>query len=234
MRIAILSDIHSNLQALRRALELVEKLRADEIYCLGDIVGYGGNPNECVDLVRRRASRCVLGNHDLAAVNTSHANHLDKHGNVAALWTHKVLTEGNKEYLSSLPFVFEETDLATLVHATPGTPELWKRIDSLEDAGAHFGSFETPLCFTGHSHIPFICGEDLRTFQVKRGLRFLINVGSVGQPRDQNPQLSFGCFDTEEWTFENIRAKYDIVESAKAIREAGLPAVLAERLFLGV
>ncbi|MBI4548196.1 MAG: metallophosphoesterase family protein [Ignavibacteriae bacterium] len=233
MRISILSDIHSNYEALVKALSLADQLRTDEIYCLGDIVGYGGSPNECVHLIQKRASKCVIGNHDLAAVDTSHARCFTKHGTVAAEWTHKILTKENLDYLSSLPYT-SELELLTLVHANPAKPQDWGYISSLEDALPQFAHFKTPLCFIGHSHIPFVCGEDLKTLYFKKDLRFIINVGSVGQPRDGNPQLSFGILDTETRTYENIRSDYDVASAAQTIIDHGLPRFLADRLFLGV
>ena len=233
MRISILSDIHSNSQALVKALSVSDKLRVDEIYCLGDIVGYGGSPNECVNLIRQRASKCVLGNHDLAALDSSHAQHFTKHGKIAAEWTHEVLTRENLNYLSALPYT-NELELLTLVHANPAEPQDWGYIVSLEDARPQFAHFKTPLCFIGHSHVPFVCGEDLKTLYLKKDLRFIINVGSVGQPRDGNPQLSFGILDTENWTFKNIRADYNVEAAAQTIIDNGLPRLLADRLFLGI
>lgn len=233
MRIAIISDIHSNLQALIKALSLIDELNVDEIYCLGDIVGYGGNPNECVDLIRSRALQCVLGNHDLAAVDTLQAEGFTRQGRIAAEWTHGVLTPENTEFLSKLPYRIEIPP-ATLVHASPSDPELWSYVLSLEDAAPQFEHFTTPLCFIGHSHVASVCGEDLKTFSLKTGVRFLVNVGSVGQPRDGNPQLSFGLLDTEAWTHQTFRADYDVRGAAHAILQNGLPAALANRLFRGV
>lgn len=233
MRIAILSDIHSNYEALTKALSLVEDEQVDEIYCLGDIVGYGARPNECVELIRTRASQIVLGNHDLAAVDTSEARYFTRHGRTAVEWTNKILTEENAAYLSKLPYRIE-TELITLVHANPAAPEQWEYIVNLEDTEPQFEHFRSSLCFIGHSHIPFVCGEDLKTFEVTQGTRFLINVGSVGQPRDGNPQLSFGLLNTEAWTYRNIRADYDIKNAAQAILDNGLPRFLADRLFRGV
>ena len=233
MRIAIVSDIHSNLQALTKALELIDGLKVDAIYCLGDIVGYGGNPNECINLVRERISKCVLGNHDLAAVDTSQAEGFTRHGKIAAEWTHGVLTAENTEYLSKLSYRIEIPP-ATLVHANPSAPELWNYVFSLQDAGPQFERFTTPVCFIGHTHVPSLCGEDLRTFSLTKSVRFLINVGSIGQPRDHNPQLSFGLLDSDAWTYENVRAAYDIQGAAQAILDSGLPRPLAKRLFSGV
>lgn len=233
MRIAILSDIHSNLQALTKALEVIDDSGVERIYCLGDIVGYGANPNECVELVRSRAAASVMGNHDLAVVDAEQAEFLDAHGRAAAEWTRRLLSPENHEFLSRLPFL-ERIEHATLVHSAPAEPSAWKRIGTLEDARPQFAHFDTPLCFIGHTHVPFVCGEDLRTMEVRRGMKFLVNVGSVGQPRDGEPRLSFGVFDDAVWEYRNMRVEYDIAGSAEAIRRAGLPVGLANRLSRGV
>jgi predicted phosphodiesterase len=232
MRVAILSDIHSNLQALTKAFALIDRSGIDEVYCLGDIVGYGANPNECIALVRERCKFCVLGNHDLAALDTSGAQYFTKPGRSAAEWTHEVLTAENAEFLRSLPYCVQAGDL-TLVHASPQEPAQWEYVLSLPIAQKQFAAFTTVLCMIGHTHVPSVCGENLRTVVFKKGMRFLINVGSVGQPRDGNSQLSFGIFDSDEWSYQNIRHDYDINGAARAILNQGLPAVLASRLFLG-
>ncbi|MBX2990034.1 MAG: metallophosphoesterase family protein [Bacteroidetes bacterium] len=232
MRVAILADIHSNLQALAKAFSIIDRSRIDEIYCLGDIVGYGANPNECLGLIRERCTLTVLGNHDLAAIDTSVAHYFTKPGRIAAEWTHSVLTPDNIDFLKSLPYSTAK-EQATLVHASPHEPEQWTYVSSLVLAQKQFPAFATPLCFIGHTHIPFVCGENLKTFSLKKDMRFLINVGSVGQPRDGNPQLSFGMFDSDSWSYQNIRSEYDIDGAAKAILAKGLPTVLAKRLSLG-
>lgn len=233
MRIAVISDIHSNIQALTKALSIIDERAVDAIYCLGDIVGYGGNPNECVDLIRERTSLCVLGNHDLAAIDPAHAEYFSKPGRIAIEWTHNALSPGSLQFLSSLPY----TALAnpcTLVHAGPLDPEQWQYVLSLQVAKLQFPAFKTQLCFIGHTHVPAVCGEDLKTFVLKADKRFLINVGSTGQPRDGNPQLSFGLLDTDAWKYENVRANYDIDKAAQSIRGQGLPSTLATRLYQGV
>ncbi len=233
MHVAVISDIHSNLQALTQALSAIDGRGADAIYCLGDIVGYGGNPNECVELIRERASLCVLGNHDLAAIDPSSAEFFSRPGRIAIEWTHSVLTPANLQYLSSLPYTASASP-CTLVHAGPLDPEQWQYVLSLQVAKLQFPAFTTRLCFIGHTHVPAVCGEDLKTFVLKKEKRFLINVGSVGQPRDGNPQLSFGLLDTNAWKYENVRAHYDIDKAAEAIRNQGLPSTLASRLYQGV
>ena len=232
MRFAILSDIHSNLQALQRALKLIAQLRVDEIHCLGDIVGYGGNPNECVALVRENCSKAVKGNHDLATVDLSHSAFHPEAAKAANTWTFRTLTEENHRYLAWLPFRYAGTD-HTLVHSSPESPFDWRYVGSLDAAARQFPNFSTSVCFIGHTHVPSVLGEDLQTFILRREMKFLINVGSVGQPRDGNPQLSFGIFDSEAWTYENIRSDYDIGGAAEAIIRAGLPPILARRLETG-
>ena len=232
MRIAILSDIHANLPALTKALELIKAKGADEIWCLGDIVGYGAHPNECVELVAGISQRCVLGNHDQAVAFPDAPKFLPWEGKVAIEWTSTVLTEQNRGFLRSLPLI-DSTDTCTLVHASPSNPSSWTYVSSLAIAQEQFSRFTTPLCFIGHTHVPSVCGDDLKTFTFKSGRRFLINVGSIGQPRDGNPHLSFGLLDTEAWSYQNIRAEYDVDAAASAIIAMGLPRVLADRLSVG-
>lgn len=233
MRIAVVSDIHSNIQALTRAFSVIDERAVDSVYCLGDIVGYGGNPNECVELIRKRANLCVLGNHDMAALDPAHAEYFSRPGRTAIEWTHSILTPDNLQFLSSLPYR-ASADPCTLVHAGPLDPEQWQYVLSLQVAKLQFPAFATQICFIGHTHVPAVCGEDLKTFVLKKEKRFLINVGSVGQPRDGNPQLSFGLLDTDAWKYENVRAPYEIDKAALAIRTQGLPSTLATRLYQGV
>jgi predicted phosphodiesterase len=232
MRIAIISDIHSNLQALTKALTTIKSLGVDEIYCLGDIVGYGANPNECVELVRKHAKLTVLGNHDHASLYTTYTEYLPRDGKKAALWTHKILDDENRRFLANLKYR-AETDLCTLVHASPDRPEYWYYIDSAGDAEKQFSFFSTRICLTGHTHVPFLCRDDLQGFTLTPEGRFLINPGSVGQPRDGKKQLSFGLLDTDAWEYRNYRLDYDIDGAAQAIRKARLPRSLARRLYHG-
>ena len=233
MKLAVISDIHSNLQALKEALRIIDRIGVDKIYCLGDIVGYGGNPNECVALVRERCSTVLKGNHDLATVDLSHSYFHPEAGRIANAWTSKVLTAENLRYLAWLPFRHVGFD-CTFVHASIESPFDWEHVASFEAAARQFPHFTTPVCFVGHTHVPGIIGEDLTTFTLKRGVKILINVGSVGQPRDGNPQLSFGVIDTDAWKYENIRADYDVFGAADAIIKAGLPVALAQRLEHGL
>lgn len=234
MRIAILSDIHGNLQALTKALEIVDGSSVDALYCLGDIVGYGGNPNECTALIRKRSTVVLLGNHDQAAVEPYRAEFFTHNARTAILWTARVLDADHKKYLSKLPLT-HETSEALYVHANPAHPAGWDYIFDDDDARNYFDTFAQPVCFIGHSHIAFCAAEfpQDRNEPFSRGKRFVINVGSVGQPRDYDPRLSLGIFDTGTWSYDNIRVEYDIDGAADAILAQGLPGILAERLYHG-
>ncbi len=233
MRLAIISDIHGNVEALTTTLDLINTRSVDEVVCLGDVVGYGANPNECLALVRERCTVILLGNHDAAAVDLSVANQFTMNARLSAIWTNQVLHDENKEFLKNLPFTKARDDIF-LTHASPYDPEEWNYIITDLDARDAFQSFVQRICFVGHSHIPIIFSETGNAAAVSNRDRFVVNVGSVGQPRDGNPKLSFGIFDTEDWTYENIRAKYDAVTAAEKIRKAGLPRALADRLMVGI
>jgi diadenosine tetraphosphatase ApaH/serine/threonine PP2A family protein phosphatase len=233
VRLAIISDIHGNLEALTTTLDLINTRSVDEVVCLGDVVGYGANPNECLAMVRERCTVILLGNHDAAAVDLSVANQFTMNARLSAIWTNRVLHDENKEFLKTLPFTKARDDIF-LTHASPYDPEEWNYIITDFDARDAFQSFVQRICFVGHSHIPIIFSETGNAAAVSNRDRFVVNVGSVGQPRDGNPKLSFGIFDTEDWTYENIRAKYDAVTAAEKIRKAGLPRALADRLMVGI
>jgi diadenosine tetraphosphatase ApaH/serine/threonine PP2A family protein phosphatase len=235
MRVAIISDIHSNLEALQKTLEIIDEKKVEEIVCLGDLVGYGASPNECVELTRKRASRILLGNHDQAAFDLSQTEHFNRHARTAAYWTNQTLTQENLEYLKSLPFQHVIDDL-TFVHASPRDPEQWEYVFSAHEAKTNFESFQTRICFVGHTHIPGVFPEDLKMqkSKVTRENRYIINVGSVGQPRDGNWKLSFGIFDISAWTYDLIRSEYDVQTASEKIVAADLPRFLADRLLVGI
>jgi diadenosine tetraphosphatase ApaH/serine/threonine PP2A family protein phosphatase len=233
MRLAVISDIHSNLPALTRTFEVIDGLSIDRVYCLGDIVGYGASPNECITLVRDRCAAVVKGNHDCGAIGEVPLEHFNTYGRSAIRWTKKHLTKKNSEYLQSLPLLHVEGDV-TLAHASPLHPAEWRYIFAWPDAQRSFAAFGTRICFIGHTHIPVIVGEDGSVNVFRDGKRYLINVGSIGQARDGNPRASFGLLDTAAKSFEAMRIDYDIAATAQAILAANLPDYLAQRLFLGI
>jgi diadenosine tetraphosphatase ApaH/serine/threonine PP2A family protein phosphatase len=233
MRLAIISDIHSNIQALEKVLSAIDNLGIDQIYCLGDIVGYGPFPNECVEIVRKRCTLVIKGNHDSGVTGELELDHFNQFGRSAIIWTQKNISPDNLVFLKGLPLSASENG-CTLAHATPHEPESWQYILSWRDAQECFESFGTPLAFIGHTHSPVIIGEDGKINQFRKDCRFLTNVGSVGQPRDGNPKASFCMADTTAWKLEIVRVEYDIEAAAAASLKARLPDFLAQRLFLGV
>ena len=233
MRVAILSDVHANLEALTRALDLIDELRPDSVVCLGDLVGYGPDPGPCVDLIRERCDAVVLGNHDEAVAFDRGVNVLPREGRKAALLHQKLLTEEQLTWLRGLPLVLVGRGM-TLAHAAPLAPESWPRLNTFHELQAQFSAFETEVCFVGHSHRPAIVADKVGVHRLRHGHRYLIDVGSVGQPRDHDPRLCFGVFDSEAFTFEHVRAHYDLERTVIKIREAKLPRSLASRLRQGV
>lgn len=232
MRIAIISDIHSNLEALETSIGIIREQKISEVVCLGDIIGYGANPNECIALVRGLTPHILLGNHDEAAVLLEKTEHFNPYARVAAEWTHDELTNEHREFVESLPYTLDLHGL-TFVHSSPREPEEWHYILSPADAQGNFEHFGNPICFVGHSHVPEVFCDDIWSREVTRGKKFIVNVGSIGQPRDNNWKLSFGIFDTETWAYKNIRAEYDVSTASAKIRKAGLPKALADRILVG-
>lgn len=233
MKLALISDIHSNLHALSAALREIEKHRVDAIYCLGDVVGYGADPGPCVDLVRQNCLGTIMGNHDEAVARELGILHLPRDAQVAARHNRSRLSEDQLAFLAGLPFT-QVVGNCTLVHATPRSPQDWVRFDSLPTVKDQFNYFETDFCFVGHTHVPAIVAQRLGVFRVKPGNRYIINVGSVGQPRDESPLLGFVIFDTEAPSHDLIRIPYDIAGAAARIVAEGLPSRLGLRLAKGM
>jgi diadenosine tetraphosphatase ApaH/serine/threonine PP2A family protein phosphatase len=233
MRVAVISDIHANLHALEKTFETIDRLDIDHIFCLGDIVGYGPAPNECIAIVAERCTATVKGNHDSAVIDELSLDHFNSYGETAIRWTRRQLTQRSAEFLRDLP-LFHVHDSLTLAHASPLHPEAWRYIFAWPDAQRCFGAFATQFCFIGHTHVPVVVGEDGTVNQFRPEKRYLINVGSVGQARDGNARASFAVLDTERSSVDIVRQEYDIESAAQAILKAGLPDYLAHRLFLGI
>ncbi len=233
MRYAIISDIHANLEALTTALVYIDSSNIDEVICLGDIVGYGASPNECIDIIRERCEKVILGNHDIACVDLIHTGDMTANARKAAFWTHDRLTPSSREYLEHLPLRIDH-ETFTLVHAFPYRPGNWDYLMSRFQAEIAFHHFDTHLCFIGHTHVPAIYDSEDSEKGVYSNGKHIINVGSIGQPRDGDPRLSFGLLDTANWSYENVRLAYPVELAAEKIRHAGLPDLLADRLFTGL
>lgn len=230
MRLAIISDIHSNLEALERTFEAIDDAGVDAVYCLGDVVGYNADPAACVDRVRERCEAVVLGNHDAAVARDTGVEFLPSDGQAGARHNRAQLSDAQRDYLADLPLTHTVAN-CTLVHATPDHPTAWKRLTAYRSAQSQFNHFATDVCFLGHTHTPAVMADTMGIVRVRAGHRYLINVGSVGQPRDGNPKLSFGLFDTETFEYKNVRLDYDVAGAARKIRNAeDLPDRLADRL----
>jgi diadenosine tetraphosphatase ApaH/serine/threonine PP2A family protein phosphatase len=240
VRYAILSDIHGNLEALRAVLADCAD-QADSVLCLGDTVGYGADPLACVELVAEKAEAIVGGNHEHAVTGRMALEWFNGYARAAAEWTRERLDDDHRAYLADLPLVREVAG-ATLVHASPAQPEEWDYLVSAEDGYSAFGHFATRWCFVGHSHLPGAwslgsSGPDHEPgavrLQAERGRRYIVNVGSVGQPRDRDPRAAYALWDAEAGRVEVRRVVYDHAAARRKIMEAGLPRLLADRLAAG-
>jgi diadenosine tetraphosphatase ApaH/serine/threonine PP2A family protein phosphatase len=241
MRWAILSDIHANLEAFEAVLDDLKKEEPIEKVFLGDIVGYGANPNECIDLLQSRIDKCVKGNHDAGAIGLTDINDFNENAKSAILWTSNKVLPQHKTYLSSLPLLGTQDDF-TFCHATPYEPDMWNYIISFKEAYKSFQAFHTPFCFVGHSHNPAILERDSRgrinqilsqDLILNPSFRYIINVGSIGQPRDRNPQAAYGIYNSRTKAFKLKRVPYPIDKASEKIEAAGLPRSLANRLHYG-
>lgn len=228
MRYAVISDIHSNLEALRRVLSVIETKHVDEIICLGDVVGYGANPDEVVELVRKEVKYTVRGNHDDALFNAETFSIINSYAKAAITYTSGLLSDRNFKWLSGLPMT-HKIDNVLLVHASPSEPNSWNYVLTESDAQIELSSFEEKICLIGHTHVPVIFKKVISESNVRE----LINVGSVGQPRDGDNRASFGIIDTGNFTYENFRVVYDYQTASDKIIAAGLPPFLGERLYRG-
>jgi predicted phosphodiesterase len=239
MRLAVLSDIHANLAALDAVCD--ELGTVDEIWVLGDIVGYGPQPNEVIRRLQELGARAVTGNHDGAAIGTVDASWFNPDAQAAIQWTSTVLDANARAYLGVLPEVRRDGEL-TAVHGSPREP-IWEYITDAAIAAANMTAFQTRHCLYGHTHLPVIYRSDGINMTVVPATtaapialdarRALINPGSVGQPRDGNRDASYLVLDTEAGVAEFHRVRYDVGLTQRLMREVGLPRWLVERLAIG-
>jgi len=225
LKLAIISDIHGNIHALEAVLASISEADCESVICLVDIVGYGARPNECIDRLISASIPCLLGNHDSAAVCPADRNDMSRNAFLAIEWTSQVLSEASKRFLLGLDLI-RSSEEAFFVHSSPDQPKSWRYIFGQLDATHAFKAFDQSVCFFGHTHLPIVLSEE------KSGRR-LINVGSVGQPRDRDPRACYGVFETTTGAFHWERVAYDINLAAAEIIAAGLPPFLAERLEFG-
>lgn len=241
MLYGIISDIHSNLEALNTVLN--QLFRADKIVCLGDLVGYGPNPNECVEKIRELNIPVVAGNHDKAVTCQLDPKWFNQNARAAVTWTQRLIFQENLDYLKQLPLMLDE-DGFQLVHGSLNSP-LEEYITSIADALSTFSKMTKPLCFVGHSHIPlyiarkadgdFVGGDlsDGEEVLAENYDKVIINVGAIGQPRDGDPRASYGLYDSKTKLFSLHRVEYNIDQTQQKMKAVNLPDHLIERLQRG-
>ena len=239
MRYAIFGDIHGNYDALEAALAAMEREKVDEMICLGDIVGYGAQPHQCVEKIRSLGCMCLAGNHDHAAIGKLDIDFFNLYAREAAVWTRAALPPEDREFLANLGFIEHLPNFA-VVHGSLHGPEMFNYISTIFDADLSFDALDKQLLFYGHTHIPLTFFDTKPMtytmdpeLPVGDGTRVLVNVGSVGQPRDEDPRACFAVYDDAAGLVRLIRVEYDVHRAAQKIIEAGLPEPLAIRLEQG-
>lgn len=241
MRYLIISDVHANFTAL--ATVLADAPKFDEIWCLGDLVGYGPNPNECIERIQDFAHISLAGNHDWAALGKLDLSSFNIDARAASMWTQTILSPSAREYLDTLPTRVEQ-DGFSMAHASPREP-VWEYILDANQAFANFEYFSAPICLVGHTHIPIVfeldeqqrrCETMIPPFSEPLTLgsrRMIINPGSVGQPRDGDPRASYALLDLDAMTWEFHRVAYPVEITQERMRARGLPRRLIARLEVG-
>jgi len=244
MRYAIIADIHANLVAFTAVLDHIERRGGvDEMWCLGDIVGYGPDPCECIQLLRQHNHVCVAGNHDWAAIGKLATSEFNPDAAVACHWTAQQLGPEDIKYLEGLPEVIQKEDF-TLVHGSPRQP-IWEYLISVSSAKENFAYFQSQFCLVGHSHVPMVFKYDetdtcsFSQFMPNVGLalgksRLIINPGGVGQPRDGDPRASYAIYDSETGMIRLYRVPYDIGITQTRMVRNNLPIRLVARLSQGI
>lgn len=275
MRYAIIGDIHANLEALEAVIDAISQEKVDQILCIGDIVGYGADPIECIRIVKEKCSKVVAGNHDYAAIGLTDIDYFNPFAKDALLWTSEKLGEQEINYLASIKLVERENSFTlldknidtnnksvknnetlqkmpsiknidssmtgfTIVHATLNNPREWGYILNTFDAAINFEIQTDSLCFVGHSHVPvvymkkenFVSGHRFVS-KIDPVCQYIVNVGSVGQPRDGDCRAAFVIYDMQMGTLKLKRVEYDIKKTQQKIINANLPQILADRLIIG-
>jgi len=244
MHYALLADIHANLAAFTAVLDDIEhRGGVEEFWCLGDIVGYGPDPGQCIQLLRKHKHICVAGNHDLAAIGKLALADFNPDAAFACRWTAQQLSPEDIEYLGSLPLVIEKDDF-TLVHGSPREP-IWEYLVSKSGAQENFAYFKSRFCLVGHSHIPFIFRQDedgscsfiplsVNIGQVLGKSRMIVNPGGIGQPRDGDPRASYAIYDSDSGVVRLYRVAYDINATQVKMVKNNLPVRLVVRLEHGL
>ena len=244
MKIAILSDIHSNLEAFEAVLSKLKEKKIEKIWHLGDIVGYGPNPNECIQLVKKEKIISLVGNHDLAVIGKITTEYFNPYAALAIKLNAQKILKENKKFLESLPLTLKPEKDVILAHGSIRDP-IWEYLLEIVQAEENFSLFKEKVLFVGHSHLPMIFEKredkiyqfrfppDKAFLKFEKNSRYIINPGSVGQPRDYNPKASFVIFDIENEILEYHRVDYPYFKTQEKMRKEGFPLFLIERLSLG-
>ena len=244
MKIAILSDIHSNLEAFEAVLFEIEKRKIKKIWHLGDIVGYGPNPNECIELIKKKKIISLAGNHDLAVVGKISTFNFNPYATQAIKINSQEITEKNKKFLESLPLNLKLKENIILAHGSIRDP-IWEYLLEIYQAEENFSLFQEKVLFVGHSHVPMVFEKrkdkiyqfrfppDKAFLKFEKDSRYIINPGGVGQPRDYNPKASFVIFDDEFLTLEYHRIEYNYQKTQEKMRRKNFPQFLIDRLAIG-
>ena len=239
MKYAVIADIHSNLEALEVVLADAKAQQCTHYCCIGDVVGYGANPRECLEIVRSMGMPCVKGNHDEYCSMDETLEGFNPHAAEAVQWTRQQLSPEDRQWLRDLKYVRLVASFS-MVHATLDVLQRWGYVFDKLAVVASFTYQNTSVCFFGHTHVPvafirdsMVRGGTYSKFKVEPGRKYFVNVGSVGQPRDLNPKAAYVVYDLDEQTIELRRLDYDIGKAQQKILEAGLPPRLAERLAHG-
>jgi predicted phosphodiesterase len=241
VKLGIFSDVHGNLEALEAVVRVLREKGATQFVCCGDIVGYGPDPNLCVETIRRMHCTGVAGNHDYGAVGKAPLDGFNSAATRALLWTRDQLTESNRLYLENL-YLIDEEDPLLIVHSSPSAPDAWEYVFTLREAEEEMKYYPGGICVVGHSHYPFAVehapGEPARLvrhdhFEIRPDAKYFINAGSVGQPRDGDRRACCLLLDAGTQSMTLCRVPYDIEAVQAKMRAAGLPEFLASRLEIG-
>ncbi len=241
MAYAVISDIHANLHALNAVLRDIEKRNVDEIFFTGDIVGYGPRPDVCIDIIKKNCKILIAGNHDWAVIGYTDIEYFNEHAAQAVVWTQNVISNEHIKDLENFSLIkSSKENNAFFVHSTPKEPEKWSYIYSLDVAEVNFRFFKQQLCFVGHSHRPVILEKNAAgEIKINEGhatinsdSRYIINSGSVGQPRDGNSRSAYSIVRDD--FIEIVRVEYDIKKTQQEMAQVGLPDRLIERLSYGM
>ncbi len=241
MRYGIIADIHGNLEAFESVLESLSRAKIEKYLCAGDIIGYGADPRECIKMTRELDAVAVLGNHDAASAGLIGMDYFNDVSAKAVKWTKQNMEENDFNFLKSIGFTYVNKHL-TLVHGTLRKPSEFNYMTDPEAAGETFNLMKTDICFIGHTHVPGVFslkGGELSYSRKKKtaisaGERLIVNVGSVGQPRDGDPRSCYAVYDTDEASVVLKRVAYDVKKAQKKILKTGLSPFLADRLGAGV